>query len=90
MFHRIWLSDPLNPKQIPPKYEANWSAWRRQFPGEEFRTWTNADIDAFPSVSRLVHDAQGMARKADILRYAILHEWGGVYAVVATIALYLR
>ena len=79
MFHRIWLSDPLNPTQIPPKYEANWSAWRRQFPGEEFRTWTNADIDAFPSVSRLVHEAQVMARKADILRYAILHEWGGVY-----------
>ena len=38
MFHHIWLSDPLNPTPIPPKYEANWSAWRRQFPGEEFRT----------------------------------------------------
>ena len=79
MFHRVWLSDPLNPNPIPRKYEANWSAWRRQFPGEEFRTWTNADIDAFPSVSRLVHEAEGMARKADILRYAILYEWGGVY-----------
>ena len=79
MFHRIWLTDPQNPKLIPANYEDNWNAWRRQFPGEEFRTWTNQDIEDFPSVSSLVHEAQGMARKADILRYAVLHDFGGVY-----------
>jgi len=75
IIHRIWFGD--NP--VPPAYEAWWQGWQRQLPQCEFVTWTDKDIPRLPAVAGKIAEAQGMARKADIARYAILHQNGGVY-----------
>ncbi|MEE4174450.1 MAG: FkbM family methyltransferase [Xanthomonadales bacterium] len=73
--HRIWFG----PEPIPERYQDWWSAWRRQYPDFEFRTWRDADISSLNVTAGKIREADGYARKADIARYEILHEFGGIY-----------
>jgi FkbM family methyltransferase len=75
LVHRIWFGN----KPIPPEYEAYWLSWQRQYPDHAFTTWRDADIDERFLTQRKVAQAEGMVRKADIARYEILYQYGGVY-----------
>lgn len=75
LFHRIWFG----PAPVPEKYQAWWSAWQRQYPEFEFRTWRDADIASLGITEEKIREADGYARKADIARYEILLKFGGVY-----------
>lgn len=75
IFHRIWFGDKL----IPLEYQAYWSAWKRQFPDEEFRTWTDLDLSKLNISKNKIDEAKSLASKADIARYEILYKYGGIY-----------
>jgi len=75
LVHRIWLGE----KPVPSIYEGYWLAWRRQHPGYTFKTWRDSDFDKSFRTSKKIAEAQGMARKADIASYEILHKHGGIY-----------
>jgi FkbM family methyltransferase len=74
VIHRIWFGDA----SIPDAYEKYWEAWQRQYPDFVFRTWRDGDIPALRT-RHAIGRAEGMARKADIARYEILFEHGGIY-----------
>ena len=74
-FHRIWLGN----KPIPLEYQNYWDAWMRQFPSENFRTWTDFDLDELDISRKKIDEAVGFASKADIARYEILYKHGGIY-----------
>ena len=74
VMHRIWFGD----LPIPEHYEKYWEAWQRQYPDFAFRTWRDADIPQLRT-RHAIGRAQGMARKADIARYEILLNEGGIY-----------
>ncbi|WP_432830373.1 glycosyltransferase [Dactylosporangium sp. CA-092794] len=73
VFHRIWLGSPL-----PERERAYGETWARYHPGWELRLWTDADVP--PLINQGYFDATvSLAQKADILRYEILLNHGGVY-----------
>ena len=73
-FHRIWFGD----KPIPPAYEDYWRAWQRQYPGHEFVTWRDADIDRLPRMRDRIRQLRVPSMRADLGSFEILHAHGGV------------
>lgn len=74
-FHRIWFG----PQPIPPQYETYWLGWQRQFPQARFTTWRDADIPRLTRARPKIAEAASWSGKADVARYEILHDHGGVY-----------
>lgn len=78
IFHRIWVGNNL----IPGKHEQWWLAWQRLHPDFNFKTWSEEDFmadNAFYLLHDKVKNISVFAMKADIMRIAILHEYGGIY-----------
>lgn len=72
VLHRIWLGD----RPMPERFESFWQSWQALNPGWEFVTWTEPPRlrnRAWYQVSRT------LAGKADIARYEIVLNEGGVY-----------
>lgn len=74
VIHRIWFGS--NP--MPVEYEEWWKGWQRQLPNYEFITWDDRHIRQLTSAP-LILQADSMAKRADIARYEIMHEFGGTY-----------
>lgn len=80
IIHRVWLGGP-EPEWTRPFAET----WRR--PGWEVRQWDEDSVaELFPLVNqRIFDDAETIAPdhvgqlRSDVLRYEILHRFGGVY-----------
>jgi hypothetical protein len=73
VFHRIWLGGPL-----PERERAFGETWRRHHPDWELRLWRDEDVP--PLANQALFDAAGSpAQKADILRYELLLQHGGVH-----------
>jgi hypothetical protein len=78
IFHRIWIGD--NP--IPEKHECWWQAWQRLHPDFSFMTWTEVEFEAEQAFCYLhvkVRETNILAMKSDIMRVAILYQYGGIY-----------
>jgi hypothetical protein len=78
IFHRIWVGN--NP--IPEKHEQWWQAWQRLHPDFAFITWSEETFlaeEAFSLLHDQVQQSSIFAMKADIMRIAILYEYGGIY-----------
>lgn len=78
IFHRIWIGD--NP--IPEKHECWWQAWQRLHPDFSFMTWTEVEFEAeeaFCYLHAKVRETNILAMKSDIMRIAILYQYGGIY-----------
>ena len=72
ILHQIWLGPRDRPK-------AWMETWQRRHPNWEYRLWTDANIP--PLFNRRLYEAYGECwiGKADILRYELLYQYGGVY-----------
>lgn len=74
VFHRIWLG----PKPLPTEFAAFGETWVALHPGWEMRLWTDANLPPLENQA-LFDRAPSFAAKADILRYELLLQFGGVY-----------
>jgi hypothetical protein len=74
IFHRIWLG----PKNLPTDFAAYGETWGTRHPGWQMQLWTDANLP--PLANQVLFDrAPSFAAKADILRYELLLQFGGVY-----------
>jgi mannosyltransferase OCH1-like enzyme len=74
IFHQAWLGTA----PMPDDAERWQESWRRQHPDWEFRFWTDDNIPLLQNV-REFDDAPTPAAKANILRYELLLQFGGVW-----------
>ena len=75
IIHQIWLGGPL-----PEKYKAIQASWRKFHPDWEYRLWTDESVKEFKMQNQALFDsAVNWGEKADILRYEILNQFGGLY-----------
>jgi len=75
IIHQIWLGSPF-----PQKYLAWQKSWQEKHPDWEYRLWTDADAAQFPFINKKRFDeAVNVGEKADIFRYEILNQFGGLY-----------
>jgi inositol phosphorylceramide mannosyltransferase catalytic subunit len=74
IFHRIWLgADPM-----PAEFEAFGKSWEHYHPNWKCRLWSDRNIP--PLRNRWVFDqSTSLAARANVLRYEVLLDHGGVY-----------
>jgi mannosyltransferase OCH1-like enzyme len=74
IIHRIWLGG----EEMPAEYVAFGETWRRHHPEWEFRTWTDSELPklTFPDA---FERCRNFGEASDVLRYEVLHQFGGVY-----------
>lgn len=77
--HLIWVGD----KTIPGWAWQNMLTWRKLLPDSwNIRLWTQVDLttqEFCPKLLAKLREAKVGAQRADILRYAIIHKYGGFY-----------
>ena len=80
ILHQIWIG----PNPIPENCLKYSEAWKKNHPDFEYRLWTNDNLPALPLKVKAQMDRYGLRKKwafqADILRYFLIKEYGGVYA----------
>lgn len=74
-FIRVWLG----PKAIPPRFEEWWGEFKRLHRGWEFVTLREGDVELSSDLLGVYRDTSSWAGKSDVLRWAALHQLGGVY-----------
>ena len=72
--HRIWLGG----EEMPAEYVAFGETWRRHHPDWEFRTWTDSDLPTL-TYPEAFERCRNFGEASDVLRYDVLHQFGGVY-----------
>ena len=76
LLHMIWVGGAA-----PEYFWENAFKWRMLMPHWTVRLWMDADLASVPEpVRNAVNSSNCGAQKADILRYWIVYEHGGVYA----------
>lgn len=81
--HQIWVGDPM-----PKMFERYQRSWAIHHPGWEIRLWTEPDLGWLANQAMFDHPtdyvpAAGVGQfRADIARYEILHQFGGLYVDV--------
>ncbi len=73
VLHQIWLGGPM-----PEKEQRFAESWTRHHPGWERRLWHDGNLPPLRN-QELFDRAPSWAQKADILRFELLHEYGGIY-----------
>jgi mannosyltransferase OCH1-like enzyme len=75
--HLIWVGDQSN------QPSSNIESWREKHPGWEVKVWGNAEYESVQWICKrqmeAFHKHEMLAGVADIMRYEILCEHGGVY-----------
>lgn len=74
IIHHVWVGrNPL------PEFASKYiDSWKRHHPDWEFRLWTDENLPRIQN--HAVYQCTGTpAQKADILRYELLNQFGGVY-----------
>lgn len=75
IIHRIWLTSG-NP--LPDEYVSYGETWRNHHPGWEMKLWTEQNLPEMIH-SELFAKCTNFGQKSDILRYELLHRYGGIY-----------
>lgn len=74
IIHQIWLGS-----EVPQKYEewiASWQNWS----GWEYKLWSEKEVSSLNLRNAAAYaSAKNFGEKSDILRYEILHQFGGIY-----------
>lgn len=74
IIHRIWVGN----KQIPEEFAAYEQTWKKHHPDWEMKLWTEDNMISLQNQKEYDY-AKELAKKADIARYEILYQFGGVY-----------
>jgi mannosyltransferase OCH1-like enzyme len=73
--HQIWLGSPL-----PQALHKLTQTIQETNPGFTYRLWTDADVATLEFNNReLLYKTPNNGQRSDILRYAILEQFGGIY-----------
>lgn len=80
ILHQTWRDT-----SIPPAFRAYAESWKRLHPDWQFKLWSDADLAAFvhsryPALAPQFEAYPAPVMRADLGRYLILREFGGVYA----------
>jgi mannosyltransferase OCH1-like enzyme len=81
ILHQIWIG----PDPLPAEYAAYATTWQAHHPGWEYRLWTEDQLPAmrnralFDEAEELTPAPNVQQFRADVLRYEILWNLGGVY-----------
>ena len=73
ILHRIWLGGPM-----PEREQALGETWASHHPGWEMRLWHEGNLPTLRNAT-IFASAASYAQQADVLRYEVLLEHGGVY-----------
>lgn len=74
IIHRIWIST----ERIQNIYLQYGETWRFHHPQYTFMLWTQHNLPPLINHDEF-HDSQNVGQKSDILRYEVLHAYGGLY-----------
>lgn len=75
IIHQIWLGEA-----IPNELYDLMDSIKKTNPGYEYRLWTDVEADDFEFKNKeLYKSCRNLGQKSDILRYAILEKFGGIY-----------
>lgn len=75
IIHQIWIGDAV-PQELIQFQES----WKQYHPDWEYKLWTQHDIPYLNLYNKdLIAQAKNPAELADLLRYEILYQQGGVY-----------
>ena len=75
IIHYVWVG----PNSMPEEDQQRVKAWRRFFPGWEFREWNNHNIDFSSPFLSAAYSARGWNRVSDYTRMDALVRFGGIY-----------
>lgn len=76
LIHQIWLGERKPPIKLM-------TSWRLLHPNYKFILWTDQKVAGLPLYNRKIYDwLKSPTMKADLLRYEILYQMGGVYVDV--------
>lgn len=76
IIHQIWLG----PRPRPDHWMNSWKYdYIRQFPHWQYRLWSEKDFRDFEFTRSRAYQELSTAGKSDLLRYKILHQYGGIY-----------
>jgi hypothetical protein len=80
ILHQTWKD-----AAVPAAFSRYMESWKRFHPGWEFKLWTDADLAGFvdsrcPEYGNLFHSYPQPIMRADLGRYLVLREFGGIYA----------
>ncbi len=73
--HRVWLGE----NEMPAECEGFASTFVHQNPGWEMRLWTEADLPSLDITDSERARARSASELSDLVRYELLHRFGGVY-----------
>jgi len=75
IIHQIWLGS-----EFPQAYKEWQSSWLKYNPGWEYLLWTEKEANEFEFDNKEIYNqTTNFGAKSDILRYAILKKYGGMY-----------
>ena len=74
LFHWIWVGGA----PMPPQHREWVRGWLEHHPGWEHRLWTDSNRPTLRN-ERVYEACATAAQRADILRYEVVHRYGGVY-----------
>ena len=80
--HQIFFF--ITDKELPKLYQENQKSWRSQNPGYGYTLWDATMIEElirskYPDIEELYHSYTHWVRRADVARYLVLHQFGGIY-----------
>ena len=80
IIHQIWIGDQSK------KPEKIMNTWKLKHPDWEYKIWTEENLPSLKNKKQF-DQMEELAGKADILRYELLYNYGGVYIDADTICL---
>ena len=79
ILHQIWVG----PKTPPELLKQSQESFKKHNPDWEYKLWTDADVKSLMLHNQKFYDlSDNYGEKSDILRYELLHKFGGVYVDV--------
>lgn len=78
LLHLIWVGKAEQPDIL----QIYLDKWKNLMPHWSVRLWTNEDINESefqPEILAKINEAEKGVQKADIMRYAIVEKYGGIY-----------
>lgn len=75
----------ITDKELPKKYYDAQNTWRGKNPGFRYTLWNTSMVDElikskYPELETLYNSYDHWVKRADMARYLILHQFGGIYA----------